>query len=285
MFTDSQATPVRVEVLLDLLVEYSSGLQRRVIYNLLQPVSLSGGGQDAAKATVSAALQLGLIVEKEQSVIQLSREYVKKKSSKDNIINATDIKVLASLKVEYYLALFYAYYLGLDNRLYKRTKFKPEDWANQFNKDVFNNEPQKNAFNPTKYRGLNRWFSYLGLGWYDPSEQFQANPYERVQRSLSKIFDGKSKLDGDLFIAKLGEVCPELDGGKIFLQANRYGRYSPENKQCTLGLSHALVNLHEDGILKLYCPVDSHGWNIGLAQPSRDDTVKSDRITLIELRK
>lgn len=285
MFTDSPATPVRVEVLLDVLVKYSKGLRRDVIYDLMQPVPLSDGGQDAAKVTVTAALQLGLVVEKEKTVIQLSPEYIKKKSSKDNILNASDIKVLASLEVEYYLALFYAYYLGLNMEVYKRTNFTREDWANQFNKDVFNDEPQKNAFNKTKHTGLDRWLSYLGLGWYDPSEEFQANPYERIQRSLPNIFDGKSKLDGDQFIARLGAVCPELDGGKIFLQANRYRSYSPEDKQCTLGLSHALVNFHEDGILKLDCPVDSHGWNIILAQPPRDDSIKSDRITRVELRK
>ena len=87
-------------------------------------------------------------------------------------------------------------------------------------------------------------------------------------------------------MVQLAQFCPELDGGEIFLQANKYRNYTPEDKQCTLGLSHALVDLHEDEIIRLVCPLDSRGWSIELAQPSRDDTIKSDRITLIEyLRK
>ena len=83
-------------------------------------------------------------------------------------------------------------------------------------------------------------------------------------------------------MTQLARVCPELDGGKIFLQANKYRNYNPVDKQCTLGLSHALVDLHEDEIIRLSCPTDSRGWNIELAQPSRDDTIESDRITIIE---
>jgi hypothetical protein len=285
MFTDSPATPVRVEVLLDVLVKYPKGLKRDVIYDLLQPVPLSEGGQLTAKDTISSVLQLGLVVEEEKSTIKLSTEYNNRKSPQYNILKTADSMVLSRLEVEYHLALFYAYYLGLNKEIYKRADFGREDWVNEFNKDVFNNEPQNNPFNKTKHTGLDRWLSYLGLGWYDSSEQFQANPYERVHRSLPIIFGSKSKIDSDQFMVKLGEVCPELDGGQIFLQANRYRSYKPEAKQCTLGLSHALVDLHEDEIIKLDCPVDSRGWNIGLAQPSRDDTIKSDRITLVELRK
>jgi hypothetical protein len=281
MFTDGPATPVRLEVLLDVLGKYSSGLKRGVIYELLQPVPLSRGGQNTVKDTLSATLKLDLAEEK-QGVIKLKKDYDKKKSAKENILRAIDQKVLSSLKIEKYLALYYAYYLGLDKEVYHRSAFTREDWANHFNKDVFNNEPQVNPFNRDKHTGLDRWLSYIGLGWYDSSEHFQTNPYERLLRALPFIFGRKSKLEGDQFMVQLAQVCPELDGGKIFLQANEYRNYNPEDKQCTLGLSHALVDLHKDEIIRLDCPVDSPGWNIGLAQPSRDDSIKSDRITLIE---
>lgn len=281
MFTDGPATPVRLEVLLDVLTKYSSGLKRDAIYNLLQPAPLSGGSQNTAKNTLSAALQLGLVEEK-QSVIKINKNYDKEKSAKENILRAADQAVLSNLDIEPYLSLFYAYYLGLNKEVYQRARFSREDWAIQFNKDVFNNEPQANPFNATKHTGLDRWFSYLGLGWFDCSEQFQANPFERLLRTLPVIFGGKSKMYGDRFMLQLAKVCPELDGGEIFLQANKYRSYKVEDKQCTLGLSHALVDLHEDGIIQLDCPVDSPGWNIEQALPLRDDTIKSDRITLIE---
>ena len=85
---------------------------------------------------------------------------------------------------------------------------------------------------------------------------------------------------------KLAVVCPELDGGGLFIKANKYRNYKVAEKQCTLGLSHALVDLHEDGFINLECPVDSLGWNIGLAAPSQDESIEDDRITNIKyLRK
>ena len=84
---------------------------------------------------------------------------------------------------------------------------------------------------------------------------------------------------------RLVETCPELDGGALFLQANQYRGYNPGDKRCSLGLSQALLGLHEDGKITLDCPIDSRGWNIDIAEPSYDDTIKSDRITLVSLRK
>jgi hypothetical protein len=284
LFTDGPATPVRLEVLLNVLGKYSSGLKRDVIYGMLQPLPLSEGGQstvkqNTAKDTLRAAFDLEL-VEGKQSV-KLSKNYNKRNTSKENILRAADNKILSNCDVELHLSLFYSYYLGLNKDVYQCSELDREDWANKFNKDV-NNQPQANRFNATKYTGLDRWFSYLGLGWYDSNDNFQANPYERLLRSLPDIFRNKPRLKGDDFMVQLAEVCPELDGGDVFIKANTYKSYDVAEKQCTLGLSHALVDLHEDKIIRLGCPVDSHGWNIGLAQPPRDETLNSNRIEIIE---
>ena len=74
MFTDSPATPVRLEVLLEVLVKYFNGIVREDIYGLLQPMSLSKGGQGTAKNVLGSILQLGLAEEK-QGVIKLTKEY------------------------------------------------------------------------------------------------------------------------------------------------------------------------------------------------------------------
>ena len=282
MFTDSQATPIRLEILIDLLNEYSVGLKRDAIYDLLQPPSLSEGSHNAAQDTLGAALQLGLI-EENKKIITLSKEYDEKKSSKENILKTCDDMVLSRVDIEYHLALFYAYYLGQNNTVSpfpKRVLY--EEWANNFNRDVFKNKTEKNKFNPTKINGLIHWLGYLGLGWYDSNDDFHANPYERLLRVIPIIFEKETKMEIDPFMSKLGKLCPELDGGSIFIKANEYKNYKTIDKQCTLGLSHALIELHEDEVIRLYCPVDSRGWNIGIAQPPRDDTIKQDRITLVE---
>jgi len=282
MFTDQPVTPVRLEVLLNLLLKYTNGLKRDVIYDLLQPTPLCNDSKKTASLqTVSAALQLGLVVEN-KSAIKLAKEFNKRISVKENILKSADNNVLANLDVELHLALFYSYYLGMNKQVYSYLEDSREDWAHRFNTDVFANEPQPNQFNATKYTGLDRWFSYLGLGWYDSQGHFQANPYERLLRALDNIFEKKSKLQTDEFMLRLANICSELDCGQIFLQANQYQNYNPEEKQCSLGLSQALIGLHEDGILRLDCPIDSRGWNISFATPPRDDSILSDRITQIE---
>jgi hypothetical protein len=163
-----------------------------------------------------------------------------------------------------------------------------QTWANHFNKNVpaakRSDRDKPNAFNHTKYAKLYHWYSYMGLGWHDPRGQFMPDPTERLLRALPSIFGPKEKkLNGDTFMEKLAESCPELDGGKLFLEANKYQEDTIVQKQCTLGLSQALVGLHEDKVLLLVCPRDSTGWNIGRADPARDDTIEGDRITQVKL--
>ena len=98
---------------------------------------------------------------------------------------------------------------------------------------------------------------------------------------MNSIFGKEKKIPGDQFMIKLAEVCPELDGGEMFLQANK--NYDANAKECTMGLSQALVGLHEEGFVRLTCPIDSRGWNLEKANPGRDDYIKSDRLELIEM--
>ena len=207
--------------------------------------------------------------------------YRKKDDSRADILQAFDERVLCSTDVEKYFALFYAYYLGLGRQVYDRRSQNNDQWADRFNHDVFSNVAQENRFNGTKLTGMHRWFNYVGLGWYDPDAKLQANPYERIQRAIPAVRGRQRKLQADEFMSRLAEVCPELDGGKLFLQANP--NWNPAVKQCSLGLSHALIELHLDGVIRLMCPADSTGWSVAEAEPPRDDQFRSDRFATIEI--
>src|SRR5262249_35566226 len=121
-----------------------------------------------------------------------------------------------------------------------------------------------------------------GLGWYDTGGVFQPNPFERIRRCLGKIFAGEVKLTSEAFMQRLTEACPELDGGTIFKRVDQ--TYDPAAKVCTLGLSHALIDLHQDGWIRLDCPRDSRGWSIETAEPPSDG-LQSGRINTVELLK
>jgi len=282
MFTDDAVTPIRLEILVDLLRECRQGLPREEAYRLLQPGPLGGDRPTfiPAKATVRAGLELHLI-EEEGGKLSLDGTCRKEKDAQTAILAAFDQLVLCCTTVEKYLALFYSYYLGLGQEVYRRRTQSGEQWADQFNRQVFRDVAQENRFNATKLTGLHRWLNYGGLGWYDPADAFQANPYERLRRALPIVFGRQRKLDADGFMTKLTATCPELDGGEIFLQANH--EWQPSEKECTLGLSHSLIELHLDGIIRLNCPADSTGWSIGEAEPPRDDDFRSDRFAGIEL--
>jgi hypothetical protein len=281
MFTHDPVTPVRLQILINLLRECPRGLVRKEAYRLLQPEPLNAdlGSGSPAVVTVRAAIELG-IVEDNEGVLSLTPACRKLKDSRETILRAFDARVLSSADVEKYFALFYSYYLGLGKEVYGRRAFNNEQWADCFNKAVFADVPQENRFNGTKLTGLHRWFNFVGLGWYDPNRDFQANPYERLERALPQIFGPQKKLECDVFTSKLAEACPELDGGAIFRQANP--QWDGAGKQCTLGLSCALIELHLDGVIRLSCPADSTGWIIGDAEPPRDEDFRSARIASIE---
>ena len=280
MFTDGRVTPLHLETLIDVLRRLGNRkMTRETIYGVLQPKGITSS-QDQSKNTVRAAIELNMVVENEGGELELAETGKGRRSVRECVLEAIDQYVLASTDVEYYFALFYSYMLGLNRDTLKGTR---EDWVRAFNRDVFDNKRQTNPFNAEKWSGLHRWFVYVGLGWNDPNGDFQCNPYERTKRRLPDIFGGDKRLDDDTFMERLAIACPELDGGGLFKQANRNASNS---RYCTLGLSHALIELHLEGYIKLHCSPDSGGWSLQHASPPNDGmTLRSERIDFIEIKK
>lgn len=280
MFTDDSTTPLHLETLIEVMRRLGSRkVARDVLYGVLQPKGVANA-LSQSRATIRAATELGLLNEIGTTDVELADAAKGRRSVRECVREALDSRVLANMEVEPYFALFYSYMLGLRSNAGKRTR---DEWATAFNRDVYDNNPPKNQFNQEKRTGLDRWFEYTGLGWNDPSGEFQCNPYDRVRRRLRDIFGGDKKLDDDTFMLRLSATCPELDGGDIFQRANRD---RGDARQCTLGLSHALIDLHLDGRIRLHCSPDSAGWSLKLASPPTDGkSLLSDRIDFVEIKK
>ena len=289
MFTDQPVTPTRVETLLNLMRDFSERkFTREILIDLLQPDGLPAHnpGKTQAKQTISAATELGLIIEDDEKRLKTIFKSTDKRDSRRILLDSLDAKVLANTEIEPYFALFYSYLLALNADGTKNQN--GSTWASNFQRDVFGDERPANPFNDTKLTGLNRWFGYAGLGWYDTGGTtgvFQPNPYDRLLRRLQLIFGKDKKLTSEIFMERLTEFCPELDGGEIFMQAHRFRVYDAAAKTCTLGLSHALIDLHQDQKIRLNCPIDSRGWSIELAEPPNSDGLESGRIDSIEFLK
>jgi len=286
MFTDQPVTPTRVETLIDLLRGLSPNkrIDRETIVTLLQPEGMPDVDpkkRDSARHTVRAALELNLIEETEDKLIKLRFKSADRRNTTRILLDALDSIVLKKTNTEPFLAKFYSYLLFLNKDGVLRKS--GDDWAVEFERDVYGDQRPPNPFNATKLAGLHRWMAYAGLGWYDTNDIFQPNPYERLQRNLPLIFQGRAmKLSSEEFMSRLAAECPELDGGDIFRQTNP--QYSADAKVCTLGLSHALVELHLDDNIRLFCPPDSRGWSIEAAEPPSDG-LQSGRIATVELLK
>jgi hypothetical protein len=284
MFTDGPATPRRVEVFLDVLrwfaVQGHRKLKRSALIELLQPRTLPGvpADRDQAKETLRAAGELGFITVRGDS-LEAEFDTASPESSRELLIAAFETTVLAQTDVERHFALFYSFLLGLDPEGSQSTR---EQLAETFQAKVYGTARGENPFNTTKLDGARRWLRYVGLGWHDSENSFHPSPYGRVRRSLAPLFGRKRKLDSEEFRAGLAEICPELDGGRIFQKANP--AYNATPRAFTVGLSQALIALHDDQIIRLHSYPDSRGWSLASAGPTPDNhTFKGDRIETVEL--
>jgi hypothetical protein len=269
-----------LEILIDVLRDFGrKEWSRADLVSVLQPKGLPDTqSNDQARNTVVAARDLGVITEGTDGVrLTLT---TKNESTRELLLSVLDERVASVVDIEPYYAPFFAYLLHME-----RDKMRPkegETWAIRFNQECPRFAKSDNAFNKTKYTGLNRWYDYSGHGWEDTGGVFQPNPYGRVKRALSKIFGKERRFEADRFFELLSAMCPELDGGEIFMGVAP-PQYDIRLKQLSAGLSHALVDLHQDRVIQLHCPVDSRGWSIEAAQPPVDgNLMRSSRIDHVE---
>jgi hypothetical protein len=279
MFTHEPITPRRLECLIDVLRENSRrDWTRAGLAGVLQPEGLPDlkDKSDQASKVIKAALELGLVVE-EGSLIRLA-PFQRDRTTSDLVLQAIEERILASTDVETYYAPFYSYLISQGAVPEKRDGGA---WAIAFNHDCPQMAGEQNPFNKTKYTGLERWYAYSGHGWFDMTGLFQPNPYGRILRQLRNIFTEGVRLSGDDFITRLAQCCPELDKGSIFRQT--LPNYNAEAQVASLALSHALIDLHLDRHICLFCAPDSRGWNIESALPPNDGrTLRSGRIDYVE---
>lgn len=283
MFTDTTATPTRLEVLLELVWEMRDRkLDRDAIKKLLQPSGLQGLTPKSEQSieTLIAARDLGLVVEGADGSFRPGWNLRKPFITKNLVLSAIDDKVLSSSEVEPWFARFYSYVISKDDDVLP-PGIAGDKWANDFNRDLFGGIRPDNPFNKDKYKGLRRWYLYVGLGWQDPKDNFVPSPYDRIKRKLGNIFGVKKRLSSDQFMTNLASHCPEIDGGEIFRESNPMLEL---NRTCTRALATVLRDLHDDKIIRLDCPADSRGWSLVRAGVIRNpqEGLSSDIFDFVE---
>ena len=291
MFIDNPSVPIQLETLLDVLYELrQKTATSETVKSLLQPKGLpdvSSGSAHAANQ-LSAAKELQLVKQEEGGDFRLAYSIRDgKPSAKEAILEAFDRRVLSSPDVEPWFGRLYSYVIAR-NGFIPEEKNERDNLCSEFNNALPAEIERKNQLNSTKLSHYLRWYSYTGMGWYDPSKRFILDPTLRLIRALPLLFNGSQRLDSAPFMSSLAQICPELDGGALFRDMSS-DIYNPTNRLCTHALAIALRNLHDDEIIQLDCPKDSQGWSLEnggtVLNQATLQSDRFDRVTLVLPRK
>lgn len=281
MFIDNPTIPTQLEVLLDQLhASRQKSATPESVKTLLQPSGLPDLKESSSQSVLHmrAARELRLTTEDADGNLRLTYSVRQgKPSAKDAIISAVDRHVLSSPDLEPWFGRLYSYVISRGDSGIPSDGGSRKDLCEQFNSALPAHIERTNPLNDTKLAQYLRWFSYVGLGWRDPSKQFIPDPTDRLLRALPAIFDKSPQLEASTFMSAMALACPELDGGALFLDAAG-DQYRKADRVCTGALAMALRNLHDDGVIQLDCPKDSQGWSLERAGTVRDQhMLQSDR--------
>ncbi len=287
MFIDNPTVPTQLEVLLDLLYAIrQKNAPVDTVKVLLQPTGLPdlNPKRDQSLNHLHAARELGLIAKDDEGNERLNYSIREgRPTAREAIIEAFDRTVLTSPTVEPWFARLYGYVISSDAACIPPESGARGELCATFNAALPGHIDRGNQLNPTKLGQYVRWYTYTGMAWLDPAARLIPDPTVRLRRSLSAIFDKTSRLDAGSFMASLSQVCPELDGGALFMDVAN--QFNPADRVCTRALAVALRNLHDEGSIQLECPIDSQGWSLERGGTVRDQlTLQSDRFDRISMR-
>ncbi|MFU7514622.1 hypothetical protein [Clostridium sp. HCS.1] len=226
-----EVTPKRVFSVLKLIKSFNGRLEKKQVYNLIQPMNLVKN-QDDVKKTLNFLLEQNMISENGKGEISLiiDKKYLKDLKSFRSYFSENIFKDMTNETLFFKIT---SEILSKDLDFYEIKNF--EDIANYLE----NREVDKEFILAWRF-----WAEFLGFGNII-NNQFLANPYVRI---MERIIDNEAyketnyKMSG--FVSIIKEECPEL---KNSLKENKVG----------LSLTLALRTLESLGNLKLVNIKDS----------------------------
>lgn len=262
ILNNAQVTPHRLHALLRLAARETKAA-RQDLLDLLQPGALqsesSEAKQSASKAVFNAAVNCGLITQGSgnSGPVQLlvSREEIESSASFRACMQRTLLGVRDENRPNYLLNLYAAWYAVQNERV---LQFAPQDFETNFNQEI-QADAEERVFNKTKLSGWEQWAAFVGWGWFLKTAPTRTvlvpDAYSRIAGTLPAIFaaDGRGKsLEFGVFARRLGEYCPELDGGLLFERCWQGSRGAePRGNRLSLMLSTALRVLHDTEFIEL----------------------------------
>lgn len=262
ILNNAQITPQRLHALLK-LVNTLRRPTREELLDLLQPQAINPN-QDAVKAVYYAAQQVELIEENSDSIVSLHeslRDFLPIESHK-NYRLCLQTKLCGiddDADHNYLLNLFTAWYAVQDERIFTANSKRLTD---QFNGELFPFDPVTSsedysgrAFNDTKYNGWRTWATFLGWGWTSSIGNGDVMPDATVRLrgliSHTELLPEQEFIPFRTFAGRLGDSCPELDGGKLYTLCWNASRSEQKGNTISLMVSTGLRVLHDLEVIEL----------------------------------
>jgi hypothetical protein len=114
--------------------------------------------------------------------------------------------------------------------------------------------------NNTRWNGFTEWAVFLGIGWRAKGTEFIPDPAVAVRSMLNKVFGSTDELGQEIFLTRLAECLPVVDGGRYRLileaQIARPWRLQRQNEVSPC-LSAAFLHLEANGDIQLELRADA----------------------------
>jgi hypothetical protein len=249
---------------------------RQEILDLLQPqVLVEKSASTASAVTYRVAIDTGLIREHEDKTVSLgvAPENLASEAAFQDYMRDTILGVTEKYQSNYLFNLFSAWYAVQDTRVFY--DLAEQKYFPQFNADMASSQEtdEQRLFNDTKLNGWRKWAIFLGLGWsmkINGREIVVPDATRRLRAALPTLFQEGTHMALEQFIERLGRVCPELDGGKLFTYCWQASRSSEvQGNRLSLMVSTGLRTLDRLQAVRLEYRADALNiWQLYPAQGS-----------------
>jgi hypothetical protein len=249
-------TPHRLHALVRLVARLE-GPKRKGILDLLQPPEL-GLNQESASDVILAAKHCNLINEETDGALALNVPSSQSENLEDfrNLLRKLLLGITEEGYSNYNLNLFTAWYCVQDNKVFSQYE-SGFDYAAAFNSQIL---PNLNIpkFEQRKINAWREWAAFLGFGWILRSGSRNSrvilvpDAYGRLEAVLDELLERGPAVRFGEFIERLGQRCPELDGGSLFEYCWKVCNPGERRSNTvSLMLSNALYQLHAEGKIVL----------------------------------
>jgi hypothetical protein len=269
-------TPQRLITLLQLVAKLGC-VRRRDLLELLQPVVVLNdreSSREISERLLRAAVLTGLIIETPSADREMQLGV-----STECVGSFEDVRALLQSKFlgksqenqdHYLLNLFAAWYAVQDQKVFDYSRV---DLEARFNDQLYPGTDTRVFREKSDFNAWRNWAEFLGWGWTTtfgprPGVQFVPDATVRIRSLLPRLVPApETDLSMNDFMAKLAALCPELDGGILFIRCWQAGRDVEQGNRISLMVSTALRVLHASGEIALIERKDAApAWSLFPAQ-------------------